>query len=391
LRPDIVIKTLALLDEQKAIQAATLESGRPPAGKKPVDALPPIIQILYPQNSLAVTSPVVHLKYRLYSHSGEPIQQILARSENNVLGPFDPPALNGAGEATGSVNLIVPQRDSELLLFATNNFGTSVPAKIALKWQGPDISSSQKHKVVVLAVGISAYASPNLLKLKYADKDAEDFVAALNRQKGGAYTQVVPKILQNQNAKLKDIRADLAWLVNNTGKQDIGILFLAGHGFDDANGYYYVPHDVEPNNLSKTGISYRELLATLAKISGYPILFIDTCHAADALGPTAKLSIDIAGLVNRARKMPKGIIVYASSTGEQESLESPLWRNGAFTKAIVEGLDGGAQFFHRDYITSSMLDVFIKETVPDLTGHRQQPTASIPLGVPDLWMARTQH
>jgi hypothetical protein len=57
----------------------------------------------------------------------------------------------------------------------------------------------------------------------------------------------------------------------------------------------------------------------------------------------------------------------------------------------VEGLDGGAQFFHRDYITSSMLDVFIKETVPDLTGHRQQPTASIPLGVPDLWMARTQH
>jgi hypothetical protein len=38
-----------------------------------------------------------------------------------------------------------------------------------------------------------------------------------------------------------------------------------------------------------------------------------------------------------------------------------------------------------------MLDVFIKETVPDLTGHRQQPTASIPLGVPDLWMARTQH
>jgi len=89
--------------------------------------------------------------------------------------------------------------------------------------------------------------------------------------------------------------------------------------------------------------------------------------------------------------VPKGILVYASSIGDQISIESPLWHNGAFTKAIIEGLDGGAQFRNRDYITSTMLELFIKETVPDLTGGRQQATASIPIGIPDLWMARVRH
>jgi WD40 repeat protein len=390
LRPDIVTKTLALLDENKAIRAATLESGRPPAATKPADTLPPVLEILRPQNLAAITDTVVSVHYRVHGRSGAPLRQILARSDSNMLGPFDPPQLDAAGEATGDLSLVVPNRDSDLVLFAVNDFGTSVPAKIALKWQGPDAAHSQKHKVYVLAVGISKYEK--IQRLDYADKDAKDFVDALRRQIGNAYTDVVFKVLTNEDATLDKIRSSLAWLGKSAGPDDIGILFLAGHGFDDTDGtYYYLPQDGDLDRLSSTAASYGELLGALKNISGYSVLFIDTCHAGHVVGQAEQASMDVDSLVNRVSKAPKGIIVYASSIGEQQSIESSLWNNGAFTKAVVEGLDGGAQFRNRDYITSTMLELFIKETVPDLTGGRQQATASIPIGIPDLWMARVVH
>ena len=37
-----------------------------------------------------------------------------------------------------------------------------------------------------------------------------------------------------------------------------------------------------------------------------------------------------------------GVVVFASTTGNEVSLESPEWQNGAFTKAILEGMRGAA-------------------------------------------------
>jgi uncharacterized caspase-like protein len=226
----------------------------------------------------------------------------------------------------------------------------------------------------------------------YAEKDANDFVAALQRQVGSAYTSVTPKIITADKASLAGIRDGLAWLVKNAQKGDIGILFLAGHGVDDRDGtYYYIPQGGDLSRLSKTAVPRRELQAALNGMGGFSILFIDTCHAANVVGQLEPVSMDVNGLVNRIRKPIKGVIVYASSSGNLDSQESRLWRNGAFTKAVVEGLDGGARSLNRDYITPSMLNPFIRNTVSDLTGGLQQATASIPQDFPDLWMARITH
>jgi hypothetical protein len=134
LRPDIVSKTLALRDENEAIRAAGLESGRPPAAIKPADALPPVIKILGLQNSVELADTILLVHYQIHGPPSVPIKQIFGRSENHMLGPFDPPTLDADGEASGFLPLIVPQHDSSLILFAENEFGISVPAKIELKW-----------------------------------------------------------------------------------------------------------------------------------------------------------------------------------------------------------------------------------------------------------------
>jgi hypothetical protein len=62
-----------------------------------------------------------------------------------------------------------------------------------------------------------------------------------------------------------------------------------------------------------------------------------------------------------------GIVAFASSKGEETSIESSAWKNGAFTKALVEGVEQGrAAAFGGDAITTSMLDAF-------LPGPRQRP------------------
>jgi WD40 repeat protein len=391
LRPDIVLKTLALLDEARAIREATLESGRAPATAGVAEALPPKIEIVptqKPDEFVEITDTVVSVRYRVRGKPGVPIRQIVARSDTNMLGPFDAPTLDANGEAEAAVRLIVPQRDSTLLLFAANDFGLSLPAKIEMKWKGPPVARSQLHKVFVLAVGVREYTK--VTGLTYADKDARDFVAALQRQKGHVFTDVEANILPSDQVTRTGIQDGLRWLANKkAAPDDIKILFLAGHGFDDRDGtYYFIPKDGDLDQLSSTAIPYGELFAGLQDVNGYSVLFVDTCHAARVAGPSLEASTDIDSLFNRLKNLPKGIFIYASSQADQNSQESKLWNNGAFTKAVVDGLDGGARASDLDYITSKMLDAFIERTVPDLTGERQHATSNVPIGVPDFWLAR---
>ena len=68
------------------------------------------------------------------------------------------------------------------------------------------------------------------------------------------------------------------------------------------------------------------------------------------------------------------------------SLSDPAWNNGAFTKALVEGIRGGAAY-RGDKITVNMLDLYISERVKELTGGRQTPTTAKPSTVPDFPIA----
>ena len=51
-------------------------------------------------------------------------------------------------------------------------------------------------------------------------------------------------------------------------------------------------------------------------------------------------SVELRRMANSLAAPENGVIVFASSSGRQESLEKDEWGNGAFTKALVEGIDG---------------------------------------------------
>src|SRR5690606_29547820 len=81
----------------------------------------------------------------------------------------------------------------------------------------------------LLAVGISAYQK-EAYRLGLPAKDAHDFAAAMQMQQGRTYERVEVRVIADEHARREDIRAGLRWLRESTGEQDVGMLFLAGHG-----------------------------------------------------------------------------------------------------------------------------------------------------------------
>jgi uncharacterized caspase-like protein len=98
-------------------------------------------------------------------------------------------------------------------------------------------------------------------------------------------------------------------------------------------------------------------------------------------------ALDITGVVNELTSAESGAVVFASSTGNQYSAEDPAWGNGAFTKAVLEGINGKADFTGKGRITINMLDLYISERVKELTKGKQTPTTTKPQTVPDFPIA----
>jgi uncharacterized caspase-like protein len=86
---------------------------------------------------------------------------------------------------------------------------------------------------------------------------------------------------------------------------------------------------------------------------------------------------------NDLRTAQNGIVVFTSSTGNELSLERDEWMNGAFTKAVVEGLRGAAAQPQAPVVMISDLEGYVSRRVRDLTGGNQKPMVAKPNTVED--------
>ena len=389
-RPDVVIRILFTLDEAEALKKADAERGGKDLQSRDVTSvLPPVITITSPGESTTFDEPRMKFTYELRAPSGVPVRTVKVLVNGRPAQRFDQqPIVVGAGVHKGQFELIVPRRDVEVSLIAENVHAASLPSSVKLKWAGPKSEQLRfRNKLYVLAIGVSDYRDANL-KLGYAAADARDFARIIGLQKGLAYSDVIVKSLTDKEATLENIRRGLDWIEKSAKGVDVAMVFVAGHGVDDTEGsYYFLPHDADARRLKSTGVHYAEIRKTLASIPALTYLFIDTCHSGDALGRPGKPSTDTTRIINDLSSAENGIVVFTSSTGEQVSYENPAWGNGAFTAALVEGLDGKAALVGRDYITVGMLNVYVSERVQDLTGGAQTPTSAIPKLIPDLHIA----
>ncbi|MBZ5623305.1 MAG: caspase family protein [Acidobacteriia bacterium] len=385
-RPDIIGHLMGTLDEVEATRLADAETGRKSRERELAKMAPPVVTLQSPADGAEVKSREVILHYEVRAPSGEPLTLVRVLIDGR---PADVPrslTIETASTASREMRVSIPARDCEVSLIVENRFAASEPATLRLKWRGEQLAATQS-RLFVLAIGISKY--PEAFRLQWAAKDAEDFAMAMQRQKGLLYRDVQVKLLTDERATRDAILDGLEWVEKNTAQNDIGMLFLSGHGWNDAGGsYYFIPANFEADRLRRTAVASAEMQKTVQSIMGKVVVFLDTCYSGNVLGGQGReLRGDINGVANELVSAENGAVVFTASSGRQVALERTEWGNGAFTKALMEGLSGKADMMNRGRITVNALDYYISERVRELTDNQQTPTTAKPKTIADFSIA----
>ena len=396
-RPKVVESVLQTLDESDAIASANVRGSRSVSEVKVAEALPPIAHILQPIDGDTFTDENVTIHYLVRNPGGAAASKVQILVDGRPLDSArglkrirpEPEAQANASDAESadtqqSMTIPLPARDVSLTVIAENSFGTSPPSTIQLHWAGETSSeSSPKPRLYALAVGVSDYSDESLSDLKFASKDAEDFADIIKRQQDGFYRDVIVKVLRDPEHD--QFRDGLTWLGEQISGEDVAMLFVAGHGVNDEDGdYYFLASDANPDRIAHTAVSHDDIRSSLSSLPGKVIAFFDTCHSGNVMGGVA----DINGVVNDLTAAENGVVVYSSSSGNQVSLENPIWGNGAFTKVLVDGLKGKAALFDdTGEITIKQLDAYLSHQVKALTDNRQTPVTTTPPTIQDFTIA----
>ena len=285
------------------------------------------------------------------------------------------------GENT--VTVAIPEKDCTIAIVAQSESGASAPATVHL------IRNVHvfKPSLYILAIGVSNYDNPEL-RLQFPAKDASDFTQTMMRQIGLLYERVDVKALTDKTATAANIRNGLYWLQTQTTNRDIAMLYIAGHGMNNNTGdFFFMPVDADAERISATGVSYVDIKTTVSSIAGKRLVFLDACHSGNVLGNPQQRAAVISQAASELAAADNGAVVFTSSTGRQYSLESTEWNNGAFTKALVEGLSGKADLSGKNTITVKSLEYYIANRVKELTNGKQAPTTIIPESIPDFPIA----
>jgi WD40 repeat protein len=234
----------------------------------------------------------------------------------------------------------------------------------------------------MLSIGISKYKQPSL-NLSFCDKDAEAVAQRFKKMEGRIFGKVDAKLLLNQDASFVNMRKSLSYLKQNATSSDMILIHISSHGaLDNEQNLYIVSHDYEDDDLFATGLKVTDIIESVKSINCKVLVFLDACHS----GASGYNLIDFAnkkGLVtmnkiaNDIFKAQPGLTLIVSSSGNEFSLEKPEWGHGAFTKSLLEGLDGGADFDGDKVIRIAELNLFISRRVKELTNGAQHPFTPI--------------
>ncbi len=402
LRPDAIDLVLAERDAARAVQRAneqrlarakeaepevvkTIQASLAPL---PVtQALPPVVTLAQlPKVETSTAEIAVDLK--LFAAAGQPAPKLTVRVDGRpVEASFRPAPAGAGGESEGRMIVQLPKAEGKLQIFAEGAHGTSMPAELDFKSSAPALKqlADRRPTLYLLSVGVSRYANPEF-NLGLAAKDARDFAKSMERQQGLYYKKVEARVLVDEQATRAAVLQGLRWLQNVSTPEDVAILFVAGHGVADAaDVYHFLPHDMKENQLSQTAVSETQLRSTLASIRGRALFFVDTCFSGKSVGKFTRR--ELTRMANGLASAELGVIVFSGSAPRQESLEDPAWGNGAFTKALVEGLAGRADFRREGVVTHKGLDYYVAHEVRTLTGGRQTPVTAVPNGISDFPLA----
>ena len=228
----------------------------------------------------------------------------------------------------------------------------------------------------ILSVGIDTYRDSSI-NLKYAAKDAKDFISKLPEKARSIYKPQNIHIvtLTNQQADKQSILKAIDDLSAKIKHGDGFIFFNASHGVLLQNQYYIVTAGFDGNlNDANSLIGSNEIVEMSKRIKSLSQLFIfDTCHAGGVDNIVSGLYD--ARMSVLAKKM--GLHIYASAGSVQTAMDG-YQGNGLYTHTLLQGIANGKQVDKEKAgkVTVKSLGLYTKEKTTEIStklGHPQTP------------------
>lgn len=284
---------------------------------------------------------------------------------------FTPPKTGTPAEASWTVEL-TPGTHT-IAVQATTQTSKGLSSFLEINSGGKDAGPPTLY---VLAIGVSDYAGS--LKLRYAASDAELITKTLKEKSDKLFSKIETKIVTNKQATKKEIMAQLQALGEKMTPRDTAVVFFSGHGHRDKDGnQFLVPVDVNPVALNQTCISGDYLKNALGDLPGRVIAVMDSCHSGGAAQGSKRRTM-FEELVRDLVSDDYGVIVLASSLGEEVSFENTAVKAGFFTAALVEGLSGKADLNNDGQIFLNELEGYAARRTRELSRGMQNPIFAKP-------------
>ncbi|HEY6391210.1 MAG TPA: caspase family protein [Bryobacteraceae bacterium] len=368
-RPDVVA---AKIERNEAVPASASITG----------LLPPEIQLITPAES-TVTDGMLRLQAVVTSP--RPIEQVVLYL-NGIPQILNMPA--GGDPQKWQVDEQLTLLAGKNTIFLTARDGKSTakgkPAAATSTVAGGTVGNPRKPDLYVVAVGIKNYTDDSLNTLQYADKDAQDFVKAMHQQEGSRFGHVYHELFVNEQVTKANLEKAIRSMATRGDAQDYKLLFLSGHGAQDAGGYNFLCHDhkeekIPGGKLFENDMPWQDLLRYLTATSR-TILVVDTCHAA-----RASSDVDFDKIMKDTRAEHLSLMTYAASAGTEAAQELRDLGNGVFTKALLDELNNlDEKTLEPDgTIYTDQFGVDIRKRVTALNGDQQHPVSFLlPNGLP---------
>lgn len=268
-------------------------------------------------------------------------------------------------------------------------------------------TKQKPYDLYLVCIGAGQYQQSDY-NLKYAEKDAADFMATLQKNHVG-FNHIHRLFFTGKDVE-KNIIATIKDSLRKANMEDVVYIYYAGHGvLDDRFDYYLGTWNIDFNNPSAKGILYEDLENIMENTASLQkIILLDACHSGEIekeeiafvdkkegtdtssvtfrdVGKGIKEKDESALNTSRLLKnvfteMRKGTgsTVISSAGGAEYAIEGDEWKNGLFTYCLLKGLSGQAADLNQDgQIMISELQHYLGQEVKKLSHGKQQPTSRI--------------
>ncbi len=230
-----------------------------------------------------------------------------------------------------------------------------------------DEANVVRPRLQALLISLESY---DAAALNYVEADLNNLLSALSRL--GCNTKTIREETFADREKFKEEfeKAVVEWR-DRLREDETAILYLAGHGVQDANGKFYIPMlnfktTPEARRFQDAAVSYAWVREQLEKAEcKNRVVFIDACHSGavsrtlDAASPIREFVAPVA----RDGDVRSRITVLASSAPEQLSWLWESERSSLFTYWLVKGLLGYADQNDDFSINLEELKTYVGENV----------------------------